>query len=184
MLDAVGPEVQIDMENKYVRTTIFQKGHTASLSFGISWSGGRFGTFGLAIWIWIWIDNQQKTSVKEYHADEGVARRVRGLLPGASTQVGAGLIFSGHVRVDQSSDFFRERSDFFRTSIVERLSTGVVAPTAPSPHRHHGVLAPVVEWSRRPNSPIAPSMHGAYRLVYKIDSRWSIRKLWRIICII
>ena len=46
------------------------------------------------------------------------------------------------------------------------------------------VLAPVVEWSRCPNSPIAPSMHGAYRLVYKTDSRWSIRKSWRIICII
>ena len=54
---------------------------------------------------------------------------------------------------------------------VKLMSTGVVAPTAPSPHRHHGVLAPVVEWSRRPNSPIAPSMHGAYRLVYKTDSR-------------
>ena len=63
-------------------------------------------------------------------------------------------------------------------------STGVVAPTAPSPHRHHGVLAPVVEWSRRPNSPIAPSMHGAYLLVYKTDSWWSIRKSWHIICII
>ena len=36
-------------------------------------------------------------------------------------QVEASPIFSGHVRVNQWSDFFRERYDFFRTSILEHL---------------------------------------------------------------
>ena len=37
----------------------------------------------VTFWIWIWIDSQQKTSVKEYHADEVLREGGRGL--GAGT---------------------------------------------------------------------------------------------------
>ena len=57
-------------------------------------------------------------------------------------QVGAGLIFSGHVRVNQWSDFFGRGPIFFRTSIVERLV--VILKTTLSPQHMFFVVFNVI----------------------------------------